>query len=64
MTCLLFCDHLDTLLAEKIFSLDLCASVILKNLLTFSSFSVKFVCKSLFFHDLASSIFKTSHMWF
>ena len=31
MTCLLFCDHLDTLLDARNFSLDLCAFVILKN---------------------------------
>ena len=35
-------------MAEKNFSLGLCASVILKNL-TFSSFLVKVVWKSLFF---------------
>ena len=64
MTCLLFCDHLDTLFAEKNFSLDLCAFIILKNVLTFSRFSVKVVWKSFFFHDLASSIFNTSHKWF
>ena len=29
MTCLLFCEHLDTLLAEKSFSLDLRAFLIL-----------------------------------
>ena len=29
MTCLLFCEHLDALLAEKYFSLDLYAFVIL-----------------------------------
>ena len=61
MTCLLFCEHLGTLLAEKILCLDLCAFVILKNI-TFSSFLIKVVCKSLFFHDLASSIFKRSHV--
>ena len=44
MTCLLFCEHLDTLLAEKRFFLDLCAFVILKNLLIFSSVLVKVVC--------------------
>ena len=42
MTCLLFCEHLDTLLAEgNVFE-------ILKNLVTFSSFSVKVVFKSFF----------------
>ena len=56
MTCLLFWDHLDTLLAEKNFSLDLCAFVILENL-TFCCFLVV-VCKILSFHDLALSIFK------
>ena len=58
MTCLLFCEHLDALLAEKIFSLYLYAFVILRNLLTFSIFLVQVVFKS-FFHNLASSIFKT-----
>ena len=48
MTCLLFCEHLDTLLAEGMFSLDLYVFEILKNLLTFSSFSVKVVFKSFF----------------
>ena len=42
MTCLLFCDYLDTLLAEKNFSLGLYAFVI-RNLLTFSSFLVQVV---------------------
>ena len=56
MTCLLFCEHLDALLAEKNFSLYLYAFVILRNLLTFSIVQVVF--KS-FFHNLASSIFKT-----
>ena len=64
MTSLLFCDHLYALLAEKNLSLGFCACVFLKNLLTFSSFLVKVVWKSLFFHDLASSILKTSHEWF
>ena len=50
MTCLLFCEHLDTLLTEGKFSLDLYAFGILKNLVTFSSFSVKVVFKS-FFHN-------------
>ena len=58
MNCLLFCEHLDALLAEKIFSLDLYAFVKLRNLLTFSSFLVQVVIKS-FFHKLASSIFLT-----
>ena len=43
--CLLFCENLDTLLAEMDFSLDLYAFVILKNLLTFSSFLVEVVCR-------------------
>ena len=33
ITCLLFCEHLATLLAERNFSLDLYAFVILKNFL-------------------------------
>ena len=33
----------------------------IKNI-TFSSFLVKVVCKSLFFHDLTSSIFKKPHV--
>ena len=58
MTCLLFCGHLDALLAEGIFSLDFSAFVIFKKFITFSSFLVQVVCKRLFFHDLASSIFR------
>ena len=38
MTCLLFCEHLNTLLADGIFSLDLYVFEILKNVETFSSF--------------------------
>ena len=49
MTCLWFCEHLDILLAEGNFSLDLYVFEILKNLVTFSSFSVKVVFKSFFF---------------
>ena len=49
MTCLLFCEHLDTLLADGNFSLELYAFEILKNLITFSSFSVKVVFKSFLF---------------
>ena len=45
MTCLLFCEHLGTLLAEKIFCLDIFAFVIIKKILTFSSF----FSQSLFF---------------
>ena len=63
MTCLLFCEHLGTVLAEKNFCLDIRAFVILKNI-NFFSFLVKVVCKSLFVHDLASIIFKKSHKWF
>ena len=48
MTCILFCEHLDTLLAEKSFSLDSRAFLILKNLLIFSVL-VKVARKSLFF---------------
>ena len=44
-TCLLFCEHLGTLLAEKNFWLDLYAFETSKNILTFSSFLVKAVCK-------------------
>ena len=58
MTCLLFCEHLDGLLAKKNFSLDLYAFVKLRNLLTSSSFLVRVVFKS-FLHNLASSFFKT-----
>ena len=47
MTCLFFCEQLDTLLPEENFSLDLFAFV--KNVLTFSSFLVQVVCKSLIF---------------
>ena len=48
MTCLLFCEYFDTLLAEGIFSFDLYVFEILKNLVTISSFSVKVVFKSFF----------------
>ena len=48
MTCLLFCGHLDALFAEGNFSFDLYVFEILKNLVTFSSFSVKVVFKSFF----------------
>ena len=47
-TCPFFCEHLDTLLAEGNFSLDLYVFEILKNLVTFSNFSVKVVFKSFF----------------
>ena len=49
MTCLLFCEHQDTLLAEGNFSLDLYVFGTLKNFnVTFSSFSVKVVFTSFF----------------
>ena len=38
MTCLLFLEHLDTLLAEMSFSLDLYAFVILKKFINFFQF--------------------------
>ena len=57
-------EHLDTLWAERNFSLDLCAFVILKNLLTISSFLVQVVFKSLFFHDLGFIYLKKSHKCF
>ena len=61
MTCLLFCEHLDTVLAEGIFSLDLYVFEILKNLVTFSRFSVKVV----FFHNFSLKyFFQNSHTWF
>ena len=56
MTCLLFCEHLDTLLAEGNFSLGLYVFEILKNLVTFSIFSVKVVFKS-FFHNFSLKYF-------
>ena len=62
MTCLLFCEHLDTLLIEGNFSLDLYVFEILKNLVTFSSFSVKVVFKSFFFIIFAYSIFFKIHI--
>ena len=49
MTFLLFCEYLDTLLAKGNFSFDLYVFENLKNLVTFSSFSVKVVFKSFFF---------------
>ena len=63
MTCLLFCDHLDTRLAERNFSLEFYAFVILKNLLTFSVFWCKLFLLyasflRAFFHNMDSSIFK------
>ena len=51
MTCLLFCEYLGTLMADRNFSFDLCAFAILKNLLTFSSLLVKVVRESFFSHD-------------
>ena len=60
MTCLLFREHLDTLLIESNFSLDLYVFEILKNLVTFSSFSVK-----AFFHNFSLKyFFQNSHKWF
>ena len=60
ITCLLFCQHLDALLAERIFSLDFCAFVILKKFLNnfLITFSIFFQVVRAFFHDLAWSIFK------
>ena len=48
MTCVLFCEHWDTLSTEKNVSLDLYPFVLQKNLLTFSSFLVQVVFKSFF----------------
>ena len=48
VACLLFCEHLVPLMAEENFSLDLYAFVILRNLLTFSSFLVQVVFESFF----------------
>ena len=63
MTCLLFCEHLDALLAEVIFPLDFCAFVI-KKFIT-SSFLVQVVCKSLFFFMIWLQVFlKNFHKWF
>ena len=61
VTCLLFCEHLDTLLAERIFSFDLYVFEILKNLVTFSRFSVKVVFKS-FFHIFSLKFFFKLHI--
>ena len=63
MTCLLFFEHLDALLAVKNFSLDLYAFVILRNLLTFSSFLVQ-VVKSFFFIIWPHVFLKHSLKWF
>ena len=60
MTYLIFCEHLDTLLAEKIY-LDLCNFLIIKNCNFFQS---KLFVRAYFFNDLASSISKISHKWF
>ena len=62
MTCLLFCEHLDTLLAEGNFSFDLYVSEILKNL-TSSSFSVEVVVKS-FYNFSQMYFFQISHCVF
>ena len=51
MTCLLFCEHLDTLLADGNFSLYLYAFEILKNFQFFSESCLW----ELSFHNLASS---------
>ena len=64
MACLLFCEHPDALLAEKNFSLDLYAFVILRNLLTFSSFLVQVVFKSFFFVIWPQVFLKHSLEWF
>ena len=64
MTCLLFCEHLDALLAEKNFSLDLYAFVKLRNLLTFSSFLVQVVFQSFFFIIWPQVFLKHSRKWF
>ena len=64
MTCLLFREHLDTLLAAWNFSLDLYVFEILKNLVTFSSFSVKVVSKSFFHNFSLKFLFQNSHKWF
>ena len=55
MTCLLFWEYLGTHLNEKNFfrCMCFCNIKIFKN---FFSFLVKVVCKTYFFHDLASSI--------
>ena len=60
----LFREHLDTLLAEKNFSLELCAFVILNILLTFANFLSNFFCKSLFFHDFGFKYLKNFYEWF
>ena len=62
MTCLLFCKHLDTLLAEWNFSLGLYVFEKLKNLVTFSSFSVEVVFKSYFFHTFSLRYFFKIHI--
>ena len=64
LTCLLLCEHLDVLLAEKNFSLDLYAFLILRNLLTFSSFLVQVVFKSFFFIIWPQVFLKHSLRWF
>ena len=65
MTCLLFCEYLGTLLDERIFSLDFYVFEILKKLVTFSSFSVKVVFKSYFFHNFSPKyFFQNSHKSF
>ena len=61
MTCLSFCEHLDTLLAERSFSLDLYVFEIFKNL-TFSTFSVKVVFKSFFLNNFSLKYFFKIHI--
>ena len=58
MTCLSFCEHLDTLLAGRKFSLDLYAVVILKKFINFFQFFSAGCYEEHFCHILAAGIFK------
>ena len=58
MTCLLFCEHLDTLLSERSFSLDLYVFVTLKNLSSYSCFFLVQVVFKSFFSYFAQKYFK------
>ena len=64
MTCLLFCEHLDALLAERIFSLDFCAFVIIKKIYYLSIFFFKLFIRTYFFMIWLQVFLKNSYKWF
>ena len=61
MTCVLFCEHQDTLLDESNFSLDVYAFV---NLQTFSSFLSQIVLQSFFFSKFDFKYFQKIQIGF